>query len=70
MTVTPERKEWVRVSHSPSGTLVSVTLQQGTTTVKWTVKAYTTGLDKGVREARAGAEKALDQLAAAIGGAS
>lgn len=59
-----ERKEWVRVSVSPTATMVSVTLQEGNTTVKWTVKTYASTIAQGRTEARAGATKALDALVA------
>ena len=62
-----ERKEWVRASHSPTGTRVTVTLQEGHLSVRWTVKSYASGLKTGVAEARHGAEKALAQLQEAVG---
>lgn len=64
----PERKEWVRLSHSPTATMVSVTLQQGTQTVKWTVKTYSSavGIKAGVQEARGGAIRALGHMQAAL----
>lgn len=66
MTDAAERKEWVRVSHTPSGTLVTVTFMEGNVSVKWSVKAYTSTLKAGLAEARAGAEKALGQLQEAL----
>ena len=60
------RKEWVRISHSPTQTTATVTLQQGNLSVRWSVKTYSTGVAKGVKEARAGAERALADLVLAI----
>ena len=57
-----ETKEWLKVSHSPSGTVVTCTLQQGNVTAKWTVKAYESTIKQGVGDARAGAKKALAQV--------
>lgn len=64
--MTGDRKEWVRISHSPTATLATVTIQDGTLTVKWTVKTYTTALAAGVAEARKGAQDALEALTAAM----
>lgn len=63
-----ERKEWVRLSHSPTATMVSVTIQEGNQSVKWTVKTYSSGvgIKSGVKEARGGAIRALDQLQEAL----
>lgn len=57
-----EIKEWVRVSASPKQTTVTVTLQQGNHTVKWSVRAYSTGLKKGLAEARSYAKQALTDI--------
>lgn len=57
-----ERKEWVRVSRSANGqTVVTVTLQEGNLTSKWSTKAFGK-LKDGVTEARAYAGTNLDQL--------
>lgn len=63
-----ERKEWVKLAHSPSGTTVSVTIQEGNQSVRWTVKTYSSavGIKAGVKEARNGAVRALDQLQEAL----
>lgn len=63
-----ERKEWVKLAHSPSGTTVSVTVQEGNQSVRWTVKTYSSavGVKSGVKEARNGAVRALDQLQEAL----
>lgn len=63
----PARKEWVKASYSPNGTTVTVSLQQGNASAKATVKAYSTGIPKGVAEARGIAGRMLDDLLEAIG---
>lgn len=60
-----ESKEWLSVKHSPKQTTVTVSLQEGNLSVRWTVKAYTTTIKAGVKEAREYAEKALADLRAA-----
>lgn len=62
----PERKEWVKAAYSPTGTTVTVSLQQGPASARATVKAYSTGIKKGVDEARGIAGRMLDDLLAAI----
>lgn len=60
-----EVKEWVKVTHSPSGMTVSVTQQSGNATAKWTVRAYrgvSGAVRAGVVEARQGASSALAEL--------
>lgn len=66
-TEKPERKEWVKASYSPTGTTVTVSLQEGHASAKATVKAYSTGIKKGVTEARGIAGRMLDDLLEAIG---
>lgn len=61
-----ELKEWVKVSHSPKTTTVTVSLVEGNLSVRWSVKTYSTAIKGGVREARAGATKALDELKIAL----
>ena len=62
-----ERKEWFRVSRSGNGVgTVTVTVQEGNQSVKWSVRAYSNDVKKGLVEAKAGAEKALAQLQAAV----
>jgi hypothetical protein len=57
-----EVKEWVRAAKPASGpTVVTVTLQDGNLTAKWSVKAYD-NIKGGVTEARAYAHKALAEL--------
>lgn len=64
---TGEVKEWVKVSHSANNqTSVSVTLQDGTLTVRWAVKSYADHIKEGVVEARKYANKALEQLREAV----
>lgn len=58
-----EIKEWLKVSHSATNqTTVTVTLQEGNCTSKWSVKAYAATIAAGVEEARAGAQRALKAL--------
>ena len=61
-----ERKEWVKVSHSPGRTTVSVTLQEGNCSVRWGVKSYPGQIKASVAEARSGAETALAELQEAL----
>jgi hypothetical protein len=57
-----EVKEWVRASKPANGpTVVTVTLQDGHLTAKWSVKAYD-NIKAGVAEARRNAHKILDEL--------
>jgi hypothetical protein len=57
-------KEWLRVSHTPTGSTVTCTLLDGNLSVRWTVKCYTHTIRECVIEARAGAIKALADLRA------
>lgn len=64
-----DRKEWVKGSHTPSGTLVSVTLVEGAASVKWAVKAATIpagSIGRAVTDARAAAEAMLAELKEAM----
>lgn len=61
-----ERKEWVRVAHAGGKTSVTVTLQEDSLVVRWSVKTYIGLITDGVREARAGAERAMGALKAAL----
>lgn len=57
-----DRKEWVKASRSANGqTIVSVTLQEGNLTSRWSVKAYGK-IKEAVLEARSYAGSNLDQL--------
>ncbi len=58
-----ERKEWVRVSRSAQGqTVVTVTLQEGNLTSKWSARSPGSKLKPAVLEARSYAGSNLDQL--------
>lgn len=59
---TPARKEWVKASSSPSGTMVTVTLQQGNASAKATVKTASTRVKYGKAEARSIAARMLADL--------
>lgn len=62
-----ERKEWFNVSHSANGnTAVTCTVQEGSLSVKWSVKAFTSTIKHGVEEARKGAYEALAELKEAL----
>jgi len=63
---TTDRKEWLSVKHSPTGTTVTASLQEGNLSVRWTVKGYVSLLAKGVAEAKSGAEAALAELKEAV----
>lgn len=60
------RKEWVRFAHSPTMTTITVTLQEGNVTAKYTAKTYLSAIKGGVTEARAGADQALTELQEAL----
>ena len=63
-----ERKEWIKCSHSANGmTTATVSLVEGNLSVRWSVKTFVNAIPAGVKEARAGAVKALDQLKEALG---
>jgi hypothetical protein len=65
--VTSEQtKEWLKVSHSPSGTMVRVSLVEGNLAASWTVKSYASTIKPAVLEARKGARKALVDLREAM----
>lgn len=56
-------KEWLRVTHSvPDKTTVTVTLQDESLSVKWSVKTYVSKIGEGICEARAHAERAMIEL--------
>lgn len=67
-----QRKEWVRLRHSPgatggAGTRITLTIQEGNVSVSWTVKRFSTDpIKPAVAEARRYAEKALAELKEAI----
>lgn len=63
---TPARKEWVKAAYSPNGTMVTVSLQQGSASSRATVKAASTRIKHGVAEARGIAERMLNDLLEAI----
>lgn len=57
-----EVKEWVRAAKPAAGpTVVTVTLQDGNLTAKWSTKAYD-NIKAGVTDARTNAHKVLEQL--------
>lgn len=63
---TGEIKEWVSITHTAQGaTSAKVTLQDGVLTARWAVKTYVGHMEEGIRDARAGAEKALEAMRAA-----
>lgn len=45
----PPFKEWVKLTHTPTGTNVRVTLQSGRVSTSWTTKCYT--LDQSIKDA-------------------
>lgn len=57
-----EVKEWIKVGHSQGRTTVTVTLLEGTLSVKWQVKTFVNEIKSGVAEARGYAQKALADL--------
>ena len=61
-----EVKEWVKVVHAAGRTNVTVTLVDGNLTARWSVKCYASTIKQGVAEARAAAEKALQELREAV----
>lgn len=63
---TPARKEWVRAAYSPTGTMVTVTLQQGNASARATVKAASTRMKYGMAEARGIAGRMLDDMLEAL----
>lgn len=61
-----EVKEWVRFSRGHNGqTVVTVTLQEGNLTAKWSTRAFGKIRD-GVKEARSQASRALTELREAV----
>lgn len=64
-----DRKTWVKASHTPSGTLVTVTVVEGAASAKWAVKAGAIpvgSIKRAVKKARAAAEALLDELQEAM----
>lgn len=58
-----EVKEWVTVAQSARGDVtVRCTLVDGNHAVRWVVKAYTSSIADDVVRARAGAQRALEQI--------
>lgn len=62
----PEVKEWIKVAHSPSGTIATCTLVSGNLTAKWSVRAPVGTIAKGVANARKQAQRALTELEEAM----
>lgn len=67
----PTTLEWVTIRRRPSRELgaltdVTVTLRRENVTARWTVRTQASNVTTAVREARAGAEKALGQALEAI----
>jgi len=63
--------EWVTIRRRPSRELgaltdVTVTLRRGNVTARWTARTQSSNVTAAVREARAGAEKALRQALDAV----
>lgn len=61
-----EVKEWVKVSRSPSGTTVTVSLVMGNFASRYTAKAYASQVKAGLLEARKGAHRMLADLESAL----
>lgn len=60
-----EPKEWLKVTHlAAGGTSVTCVLVEDNQTVRWGVKTFVGSVKAGVKEARAGARKALEELKA------
>jgi hypothetical protein len=64
----PEVKEWVKVAHSPSGTIATCTMVSGNLSAKWSVRAPVGTIAKGVAQARKQARRALTELEEAMTG--
>lgn len=67
----PTTLEWVTIRRRPSRELgaltdVTVTLRRDNVTARWTGRTQSSNVTAAVREARAGAEKALNQALEAI----
>lgn len=58
----PEQKLWLSAKHSPTGTTVTATIQEGNLTARWTVKAFGSTVKTAVPQAKAGAAKAIEAL--------
>ena len=58
----PPIKEKVTVTHSTTGTKVTVVWTDGDTTVRWSAKTFAGHIDQGLADARAGARRAFEQL--------
>lgn len=61
-----ELKEWVSLKHSPTGTLVTVSLVQGNRSVKWTEKASVLNPKTALKRARTQAREMLAALETAM----
>lgn len=66
MSATEPVKEWVKATHRPGMTTVTVTLQQGNLSARYTVIAPSTRIKEAVIEARTAAKRFLDDLRAAV----
>lgn len=56
-------REWVSLNHTAAGqTSVKVSLQDGSLSVRWAVKTFTTTVREGHAEARSKAYQMLDEL--------
>lgn len=67
-----ETLEWVTIRRRPSRELgaltdVTVTLRRGNVTARWCSRTQASDVRAAVREARAGAEKALKQALEVVG---
>lgn len=61
-------KEWIKASRSPNGALVTVTVQDGNLTARWTEKTSLSSIEESVRVSRRQAKKILAQLRTASHG--
>lgn len=59
-------REWVGVRQSPSGTVVTVAVQDGHLSAKWAVKTYRGQIRRSVVEARKAAYAALEEVRQAL----
>ena len=63
-----ERKEWIKVTRTKSGTTVACTVLEDNLTAKWVALADPSkaGLKAGVQEARTRAHAMLDDIASIV----
>lgn len=60
-------KKWYKVKSTPSGTTVTVSLQDGNLSASSTVKAFVSEVAAGVSQAEKNAHRMMDDLKKAVG---